>query len=202
VPGSLIVDFVLDPAWDVYLETERLVLRRFTAADAGLLIELDSDPAVMRYLTGGKPTPAAEIRDRMLPGLLDRYATAPGFGIFAAHERAGGDFIGWFELRPRRDGSSPDPGLGYRLRRAAWGRGYATEGSIALLRKAFEELGVARVFAETMCVNRGSRNVMAKAGLRYVRTFFEDWPDPIEGAEHGEVEYAVTREQWEAGPPA
>jgi RimJ/RimL family protein N-acetyltransferase len=68
-----------------------------------------------------------------------------------------------------------------------------------LLHKAFGELGAQRVFAETMSVNRGSRNVMEKAGLRYIRTFFQDWPDKIEGSELGEVEYALTREEWEAG---
>ena len=41
----------------VYLETERVLLRRFTAADADHLVELDSDPAVMRFLNGGTPTP-------------------------------------------------------------------------------------------------------------------------------------------------
>ncbi|MGW1429396.1 GNAT family N-acetyltransferase [Streptomyces sp. NPDC002431] len=38
--------------------------------------------------------------------------------------------------------------------------------------------------------------VMEKAGLSLIRTFFEEWPEPIEGAEHGDVEYAVTRETW------
>ena len=52
---------------DTYLETDRLFLRPFTAADADLLIELDSDPAVMRYLTGGKPTPPQDVRERILP---------------------------------------------------------------------------------------------------------------------------------------
>ena len=45
---------------DVYLETDRLVLRRFTAGDVELLVELDSDLEVMRYLTG-QPTPRDEI---------------------------------------------------------------------------------------------------------------------------------------------
>jgi RimJ/RimL family protein N-acetyltransferase len=189
---------ILDPAWDVYLETDRLILRRFTPADADLLIELDSDPAVMTYLTGGKPTDPAAVRDRILPALIADYDRFPSYGFFPAHTRADGAFIGWFALRPKRDGADRDPELGYRLRQAAWGKGYATEGSIALLRKAFTELGAARVYAETMFVNRGSRNVMEKAGLTYVRTFFQDWPEQIGGSEFGEVEYAVTREEWEA----
>lgn len=48
-----------------------------------------------------------------------------------------------------------------------------------------------------MTVNTGSRRVMEKAGLRYVRTFFTTWPEgPVEGSEHGDVEYALTRDEW------
>jgi RimJ/RimL family protein N-acetyltransferase len=86
--------------------------------------------------------------------------------------------------------------LGYRLRRSTWGKGYATEGSRALVRKAFEELAVQRVFAETMAVNLASRRVMEKAGLRFVRTFHLTWDDPIPGTEHGEVEYELTAADW------
>lgn len=108
-----------------------------------------------------------------------------------------GEFLGWFELRPLEEDSAEAVELGYRLRRAAWGRGYATEGSRALVERAFTKLGVERITAYTMAVNTGSRRVMEKAGLEYVRTFFEDWPETIEGSEHGEVEYALTRTEWE-----
>jgi RimJ/RimL family protein N-acetyltransferase len=49
-----------------------------------------------------------------------------------------------------------------------------------------------------MAVNGASRRVMEKAGLRYVRTFHQPWPDRIEGDEQGDVEYALTREEWGA----
>jgi len=55
---------------DAYLDPERLALRRFTAHDADLLVELDSDPAVMRYLTGGQPTAPKDVRERDLPSIL------------------------------------------------------------------------------------------------------------------------------------
>ena len=88
--------------------------------------------------------------------------------------------------------------LGYRLRRSAWGRGLASEGSRALVDHAFRVLGARRVVAETMAVHTASRRVMEKDGLRLVRTFRADWPDAIPGDEHGDVEYALTREEWEA----
>ena len=54
----------------VFLETERLVLRRFTEDDADNLFELDGDPEVTRFITGGNPTPRDAIRYEILPRLL------------------------------------------------------------------------------------------------------------------------------------
>ncbi len=181
---------------DVDLETRRLWLRRFTAGDGALLAELDSDPAVMRFITGGRATPREEIEREILPAWLAYYEQATGYGYWAAVERASGAFVGWFHLRPRAAGRPHEPELGYRLRAASWGRGYATEGSRALVDRAFAELGAERVTAETMAVNTASRRVMEKAGLRYVRTFHQEWPDAIDGDEHGDVEYALTRAEW------
>jgi RimJ/RimL family protein N-acetyltransferase len=52
------------------------------------------------------------------------------------------------------------------------------------------------VFALTMFVNKGSRRVMEKSGLTLIRTFHQDWPDPIPGDHLGDVEYAITKDQW------
>ena len=181
----------------VYLETERLVLRRFTEADADNLFELEGDPEVMRFLTGGRPTPREVIRTETLPRFLHYYERLEGFGFWAVIEKVTGEFLGWFEFRPPEGGGPGEVELGYRLRRSAWGKGYATEGSRALIRKGFTELGVRRVVAETMAVNTASRRVMKKAGLRLVRTFYRSWPEPIEGAEQGEVEDALRKADWE-----
>lgn len=175
----------------VFLTTDRLRLRQFTAADANLLIELDADPKVMRYLTGGLATTRATVEQEIIPLYLDHYRRYGTLGWWAAEELAGGRFLGWFEFRPLDGGSPEEVELGYRLNREAWGHGYATEGALALIHKGFTELGVKRVVAFTMAVNTGSRRVMEKAGLRYVRTFHDRWPEPIEGSEFGEVEYAL-----------
>ena len=182
-----------------YLETERLTLRQFTADDADLLIELDSDPEVMRYLSGGETTAPEIVRERYLPNILAGYEKWGGkLGLFAAYEKDGGAFIGWFCLRPEPDGPLDEAELGYRLRQAAWGRGYATEGSRALLAKAFTELDVRMVWAETMTVNRRSRHIMEKLDMTLAATV----PVPpdmemIEGSEHGGVRHEITKEQWE-----
>ena len=180
----------------VYLDTARLILRQFTADDVDNLVDLDGDPAVMRYITGGRPTPRDEIRDDILPAFLSYDERDEGFGFWAAIEKSTGDFLGWFHLRPPAGGDPDNVELGYRLRRAAWGRGYATEGLRAIIRKGFGELGVRRVFAETMVVNLASRRVLEKAGLRLVRVFHQEWPDPIEGDEHGDVAYALLKDEW------
>lgn len=47
-----------------------------------------------------------------------------------------------------------------------------------------------------MTVHTASRRVMEKAGLHLVRTFWQPWPDPIDGDEHGDVQYAIERGHW------
>ena len=184
----------------ITLETPRLVLRQFTEDDVDNLFDLNSDPEVMRYLTGGSPTPRDEIRDQLLPFHLAAYDRLDRLGTWAAESAATGEFLGWFHFRPGPDADISNIDLGYRLRRPAWNKGYATEGSRALIDRGFADLGVERVFAHTLTVNAASRHVLEKCGLTLVRTFPYDWPFEIEGAEHGEVEYALTTPAWEARP--
>lgn len=124
-----------------FLETERLLLRQFTPDDADLLVELDGDPRVMWFITGGAPTPRPEIEGEVLPAFLDYYQRLPGYGFWAALEKTTGKFLGWFHFRPAPGDPQDQPELGYRLRHAAWGKGYATEGSRALIAKGYTEFG-------------------------------------------------------------
>ena len=181
---------------DVYLETGRLTLRRFGERDVDLLTALDSDPEVMRFLTR-RPTPRKEIENVVLPEILKVYDEHPDLGTFAAEQKVDGAFIGWFGMQPTSEVTTV--GVGYRLNRTAWGKGYATEGTRALIDKAFAELGMERVVADTMAVNHRSRAVMRRSGLRFARLYHEHFDDPLPGTEFGEVEYAVDRRTWEAG---
>jgi len=175
----------------VPIETPRLTLRPLVVQeDLDHLVALDNDPAVMEFLNGGRPACRAEVEGNY------RRRLAQG-GYYAAFERTTGEFVGWFAFSQIPDADPGSYSLGYRLRREAWGRGYATEGSRALIDLGFTQLGVRRVSAETMAVNTRSRRVMEKAGLSYVRTYHLDWDDPLPGTELGEVEYAVTRDGWE-----
>jgi RimJ/RimL family protein N-acetyltransferase len=190
----------------VFLETERLLLRQFTEADVDNLFDLDSDPDVMRFITGGTPTSRDAIKNDFLPAFLRYYERSDGYGFWAAIEKSSGEFLGWFHFRPPQ-GSSPDEvELGYRLRKAAWGKGYGTEGSRALIRKGFAELGVRRVVASTYQDNLASRRVMEKVGMTLVRTFRMTAADfaaqgydiaPEDLWEGDDVEYALEKADWE-----
>jgi RimJ/RimL family protein N-acetyltransferase len=182
----------------IVLETPRLTLRQFTENDVDNLFNLNSDPEGMRYLTGGRPSPREEIRDQILPFHLGVYGRLDRLGTWAAESIATGEFLGWFHFRPGPDADITNIELGYRLRRPAWNRGYATEGSRALISRGFTELGVERVFAHTMTLNAASRHVLEKCGLTLVGTIPYDGPFEIEGAEQGQVEYALTKVEWEA----
>jgi RimJ/RimL family protein N-acetyltransferase len=192
----------------VFLETRRLVLRRFTTADVDNLFDLNSDPDVMRFINDGIATARDVIQNTILPRYLLDYERLVGYGRWATIEKTTGHFIGWFSLRPRTESNSGDAELGYWLRRTAWGRGCATEGARALIRKAFLELGMQRVFATTYQDNHSSRRVMEKAGLRLVRTYRLTPADLVAGAANhirtenlwdgDEVENALFRADWES----
>ena len=192
---------------DLVPVTSRIVLRRFTKGDVSGLLALDGNPEVMRFL--GPVRSRAEIGASTLPRFIAFHEGRPGFGYWAAWERAGDELIGWFGLRPVVPAETaivdwPDapPGevavaeLGYRLRRSVWGRGYGTEGARALVHQAFTGLGVSRVVATTMTVNTASRRVLEKAGFRQARTVHLQWPDPLPGNELGEAEYELRRDDW------
>ncbi|MEU5401583.1 GNAT family N-acetyltransferase [Streptomyces sp. NPDC005963] len=180
------------------LTTERLALRAFDESDLDRLLSLDGDPEVMRFLDHGPPPTRDHLRKHGLQRFIRPH---PGTGrpdYWAVCESVSGEFIGWIEFRPVADTNTSVVELGYRLAKAAWGRGYATECALALIRKGFCDWGVQSVIANAMAVNHRSRRVMEKSGLTHVRTAFDEWPDYIEGAEFGDVHYELTRSQWRA----
>jgi RimJ/RimL family protein N-acetyltransferase len=190
----------------VLLETERLVLRRFTEADVDHLFALDNDPEVMRYINGGTPTPREVIENDILPGFIHYDERGPAYGFWAAVVKITGDFVGWFSFRPKKD-TPHEIELGYRFRKIAWGKGYATEGAQALIHKSFTELGVQCVVATTYEENLASRRVMGKIGMTFRRAF-RPTPEDLMNSDTSyttfdevwdgdDVEYALERSDWE-----
>lgn len=158
-----------------------------------LEVELDADPAVMHYLTGRAAT-----RYEVEQSHRRRMASAnelPGLGFWVGF--AGDEFVGWWLLRPPNGPDQPkvegEAELGYRLLRRHWRRGYASEGSRELIRYGFEDMGLDRIFAQTMAVNTPSRATMAAVGMTFARAFPCHGPidDPVPGIDEGEVEYEI-----------
>lgn len=140
----------------------------------------------------------------ILPDYLRHYERGDRYGFWAAIEKASGDFLGWFHFRPGDDAKPDEPELGYRLRRPAWGKGYATEASRALIHMGFTELGVRRVIAYTSEDNIASRRVLEKSGMSLVRTIHLSDEELLEifGITTPElfqddgVEYALEQADW------
>jgi RimJ/RimL family protein N-acetyltransferase len=180
-----------------FLETARLRLREFTLDDADRIVELDSDPDVMRFISYGAPTPRSAIVEKVLPSWISYYKRVERVGFWAAEVRATGEFAGWFHLRPDRF-VADEQELGYRFKKSTWGRGYATEGSLALLRDGFAVSSFPKVTARTLLRNVGSQRVMQKCGLTFEERF--TYPEHIlRGGNEGSrqaVKYSVLRDDW------
>ena len=144
------------------LTSERLTLRRFTLDDLDLLSRLYSDPNVARYVGGTKTRDESEemLRER----ILAYYDQHPGLGIWATVERASGECIGMHLINHIRGEAHIQ--VGYTLFARFWGRGYATEMTVRLLRYGFAELGLPTIVGITDLVNFESQRVLLKAGLR------------------------------------
>jgi RimJ/RimL family protein N-acetyltransferase len=181
----------------IFLETERLRLREFAMDDVDHIVALDSDPEVMRHISFGAPTPRETIATRVLPSWFKYYESNERIGFWAAELKSTREFIGWFHLRPDRF-DADEQELGYRFRRAMWGRGFATEGSRALLRDSFEISNFPKVTARTLKTNVASQRAMQKCGLQFEAEF--TYPEHILRGGTKEmrraVKYSVLRDQW------
>ena len=195
------------------LRTARLLLVPLADRHLDLEVRLDSDPEVLRYISG-----RARSRDEVAASHARRMALAgrvDGLGYWMAFGSGGGargttpperedegEFVGLMMLPPVHGPDQPDDptvcDLGYRLVRRYWRQGLASEASRTLLRHAFDSVGQSRVIAQTMATNAGSRRVMEAIGMRYVRTYFPPWEKPLPDADQGEVEYEITRGMWQA----
>ncbi len=174
------------------LQTKTLRLSRCSPSDRGNFIGLELDPEVMHFLHGGavdhEKTDPKDVTF-LMPRGSEPY-------VWTARRTATRAFVGWFCLFPKTKTLAE---IGYRLRRADWGQGLASEGASALVDWGFGSAGYDKIIACTMAVNLGSRHVMEKIGMKHVRTDFPDFPARLPGAEEGEVLYELLRSEW-TGP--
>jgi len=152
------------------LETDRLVLRRWDLdADLDPFAAMCADPDVMRYIGDGSTQTRAECVDRLRA--FEASWRERSFGLFAAELTATGEMIGFAGLAvpdflPE---IMPSVEIGWRLARAHWGRGYATEAARAVLTFALDRVGLDRIVSAHAVGNEASANVMRKIGMHLER---------------------------------
>ena len=188
------------------LTTTRLLLRSWTDADAEALFVLSNDPGTMRYFAG---FPSRDQIDAMVARHRDNLMHGRP-GLFAVEVRPGhplaGEFIGFVGLaEPTWEASfTPCVEIGWRLRKHAWGHGYATEAARAVLAHAFGTLGLAEVLSFTAVANEPSRAVMRRIGMHHDADGDFDHPRITPGdALRRQVLYRLTASEWsrQARPP-
>jgi ribosomal-protein-alanine N-acetyltransferase len=143
------------------LETERMVLRPFREGDLEDLAALHADPEVTRFLGGSRPRTRQETAEKLRKTM--EHWRQHGFGIFALVEKEAGDFVGHCGAAYLH--GMGDAELAYSLAKPCWGRGLATEAATAVLRHAFDVVGLPRVVAVAVADNIASQKVMAKVGM-------------------------------------
>lgn len=148
----------------IIFETDRLILRRFTEADAGLLLYLNSDPEVLTYLH----EPLLEDEEHSLEILrtiiLPQYEK--NLGRWAVHKKEDNAFIGWCGLKYRPEIEEID--LGYRFIKTAWGKGFATEAASHTLEHGFKVLQLPLITGRAHIGNAGSIKVLEKIGMKFI----------------------------------
>jgi RimJ/RimL family protein N-acetyltransferase len=150
---------------DTVVDTERLVLRRFSDDDAAALAAINADPDVMQFIGGGAP-----LRREQSDELLRRFASEwdeRGFGLWAVEDRGGGPLLGFCGLTVPMflPDVLPAVEVGWRLAPHAWGRGIATEAAQAALAFGFEALGMRQIISIVDPGNGRSLRVCHKLGM-------------------------------------
>jgi RimJ/RimL family protein N-acetyltransferase len=157
------------------ISTPRLVLRPWRDDDLAPFAALNADPVVMEYF----PAPLGRAESDALVARFREHAVEHGYAPWAVEVRGGAPFVGYVGLlRPRFEARfTPCVEIGWRLARAHWGRGYATEGARAVLDDAFRRLGLDEVVSFTTAANLRSRAVMERLGM--TRAPDDDFDHPI-----------------------
>lgn len=167
------------------LATQRLVLRPARIEDAKNLYELNLDPEVVRY-TGDVPYASVLdsqkfIQEKMIPQFQKTKMSR--FIVLKEDE-----FLGWCGLKFHPETNEVD--LGYRLAKKFWGKGFATEASMACIDYGMKDLKLDRIIAKAMPDNVASIKVMLKIGMNH-KGYFHDPTDP-----HSFILYELLKQDY------
>lgn len=178
----------------IEFDTERLRLRRWQQSDRGPLAAMNADPEVMRYF----PAPQSrEASDRSVD-TWQRDFDERGWSNWAVELKAGGEFIGFVGLTVpwRTLPFTPCVEIGWRLARAHWHRGYASEAARAALRVGFTELRLDEIVSFTALVNLPSRAVMERIGMANADEDFDHPALPDGHPLQRHCLYRLSRQRW------
>jgi ribosomal-protein-alanine N-acetyltransferase len=176
------------------LETDRLILRRWRPSDREPFARLNADARVMEFMTA----PLGREESDQLADRIEAHFEQHGFGPWAAEIRSTSVFAGFIGLFiPRFEAHfTPCVEIGWRLAPEHWGQGFATEGARAVVRHAFEDVGLASLVSFTVPANVRSRRVMEKIGMTHDPQDDFDHPDlPVGHPFRWHVLYRLTRRE-------
>lgn len=163
---------------NIYLETERLILRNLVEEDYKRLYLLDSDPEVMKYV--GMPTLSKIEESKDVVKMIIQQYEDNGLGRLAVIEKESGLLIGWSGLKLNTsevNGYQNFYELGYRFLPETWGKGYATESGKASLDYGFNDLKAEIIYAYAHSENLVSNHILTKLGFEKTSEFTE--PDGV-----------------------
>lgn len=153
---------------EAVLETTRLILRPRRMADLEANLAMDLDPAVHRYIYGGKKPDRDSHRQKLRNQIAQGWP--PQGGLWVVERKANRGLLGWCALVPLEQSGLIE--IGYRYIAAAWGQGIATEAARRVLEHGFRDLGLDPIVAVTDPRNTASQHVLAKIGLKRAGTAF------------------------------
>ncbi len=182
------------------LETERLLLRRWAAADLDGLAAMNADPEVMEHF----PATLSRAEAALLLARLEAGFERDGYGFWAVELRDGGTLAGFVGLSPVPDDLplAPAVEVGWRLGREHWGKGIAHEGAQAAIAYGFGTLGIDEIVAYTAAGNERSRRLMERLGMSHDAAGDFDHPRVAPGTELSRhVVYRIGRDRSQAPSP-
>ena len=148
----------------IIFQTPRLILRQFTEADTPLILGLNSDPEIVKYVHEPTLKTIEEAKKILLDIILPQYKN--NLGRWAIHTKDNMDFIGWCGLKYRPELDEID--LGYRLMQKAWGKGFATEAAQHSLEHGFNQLNLKLITGRAHIENLASIKVLEKIGMDFI----------------------------------
>ena len=184
----------------IELHTPRLILRQWRASDYQPFAQLNGDPEVMRHF----PATLSRPESNAMADTIRRLINKRGWGLWAVEVPERAPFIGFVGLHvPTPDlPCAPCVEIGWRLARAHWGHGYATEAAIGALVVGFEVLELDEIVSFTPTGNRRSRAVMERLGMRHDGECFEHPHMADDGRLRTHVLYRLTQQEWLQHPRA